>query len=338
MRLSRAGWLIGVVLFIGLVAMAWWKYGDPFQTPGPTPRQGPPLKPLSTSDEMDAAHKTKLKAFPAKTAGVGGTPLSYAVDNGVKVFRLEAKVVQWEVEPGVRKTAWAYNGIVPGPEIRVKEGDRVRVIVKNSLPESTSVHWHGQMVENGQDGVPYLTQDSPIKPGQTYTYEFTARPFGTHMYHAHHDSTKQLGLGLLGPLIVEPKNPAVEPFHREYDKETTLIINDGPLGFTLNGKSFPATSPIVLKRGEKVRIRWINEGVLIHPMHLHGLAMKVVARDGRPLPQPYYVDTLTISPGERWDTIVSGENPGVWALHCHVLPHAEGETGMFGLVTAVIVK
>lgn len=331
-------WLVAAVAVAGVAAGVWLWIGSSnrFGSPGDVPREGPQLPPPATAADIDAAHKRVIEAYPAKTEGVGGLPLDYRVEDGVKVFELEAREVQWEVEPGVRKTAWAYNGVVPGPTIRVTEGDRVRVRITNRLPESTSIHWHGQMVDFAQDGIPYLTQSEPIKPGETYTYEFTAGPFGTHMYHSHHNSTKQVAMGLLGPLIVEPKDPRDEPW--EYDREEIIVINDGPLGFTLQGKSFPATFPILARLGERVRIRWMNEGALSHPMHLHGLLMRVVARDGRPLDSPFTVDTLTVSPGERWDVIVAADNPGSWALHCHVLPHAEGEHGMFGLVTLFIVK
>ncbi|MQB00960.1 MAG: multicopper oxidase domain-containing protein [Actinobacteria bacterium] len=117
-----------------------------------------------------------------------------------------------------------------------------------------------------------------------------------------------------------------------------MVLNDGPLGFTINGKGFPATAPFSLGRGETIRIRYMNEGLLIHPMHLHGIPQKVVAKDGHRLPQPYLADTVLVGPGERYDVIVEGSEPGVWAFHCHVLNHAESPNGMFGMVTAMIVE
>jgi FtsP/CotA-like multicopper oxidase with cupredoxin domain len=117
-----------------------------------------------------------------------------------------------------------------------------------------------------------------------------------------------------------------------------MILNDGPLGYTLNGKGFPATQPIVAKPGEQVRIRYMNEGLQVHPMHLHGLVQTVVARDGYPLPQPYRADTVLVAPGERIDVIVEASDLGIWAFHCHILSHAENEQGMFGMVTAFIVQ
>jgi FtsP/CotA-like multicopper oxidase with cupredoxin domain len=118
----------------------------------------------------------------------------------------------------------------------------------------------------------------------------------------------------------------------------TMILNDGPLGFTINGKGFPATEPIALAEGQSLRIRYMNEGLQVHPMHLHGLTQVVVAKDGHPLPQSYTVDTLLVAPGERYDVIVSASELGTWALHCHILTHAESPNGMFGMVTAVIVQ
>jgi len=287
-----------------------------------------------TADEMDKMHEAGVKAFPAKTAGLGGQPLQFRMEGDFKVFDLTAKKVQWEVTPGNVMEAWGYNGVIPGPELRVTEGDKVRVVIKNELDESTAIHFHGQMAPNAMDGVPFITQP-PIKPGTNFTYEFVAKPAGTHMYHSHHNSTKQVGMGLLGTFIVEPKDPKSRP---AFDLEATIVLNDGPQGFTINGKGFPATAPIVCKKGQKLLIRYVNEGQLLHPMHLHGLPQLVIAKDGYLQPQPWLCDTLTVAPGDRWEVIVDATDAGVWAFHCHVLSHAESEQGMFGMVTALIVK
>ena len=287
------------------------------------------------ADQMDAMHEAGIKAFPAKTAVWGNQLMRPRLVDRIKVFELTASVIQWETEPGKFVQAWAYNKQVPGPQIRVTEGDRVRVVIKNELPESTAIHFHGLIVPNDQDGVPFITQP-PIKPGQTFTYEFTAKNAGSHMYHSHHNAAKQVGLGLLGAFVVEPKHPrAIE---RDVDVDYVMILNDGSHGYTFNGKSFPATEPIVAKLGQKVRIRFMNEGMMIHPMHLHGMPMKVIDKDGWAQPQPWLCDTLNIAPGERWDVIVDCDNPGTWGFHCHILPHAESEHGMFGMVMALIVQ
>jgi FtsP/CotA-like multicopper oxidase with cupredoxin domain len=290
-----------------------------------------------TADEMDAMHEAGVKAFPAPTAGLGGQPLQPVMDGDVKVFSLIAQVVQWEYQPGKFAEAFAYNGVVPGPEIRVTEGDKIRVIVSNELPQSTSIHFHGLVVPNSMDGVPYITQP-PIKPGAGFIYEFQIREgnAGTHMYHSHHNSTEQVGKGLLGPFIVEPKDPSTRP---SFDVEYTLVLNDGPIGgFSINGKGFPATQPLTAKQGQRVLIRFLNEGQMIHPMHLHGMPMTVIAEDGYLLDRPYKRDTIQIDPGARVEAIVEATELGAWAFHCHVLSHAEGPQGMFGMVTALIVQ
>ncbi|MEP6691649.1 MAG: copper oxidase [Gemmatimonadaceae bacterium] len=288
----------------------------------------------TAADQMDAMHEAGIKAFPAKTQGKGNQLMAPAMDGKTKVFALTAKVIKWETAPGTIVDAWAYNGQVPGPQIRVKEGERVRIVLKNELPESTAIHFHGLMVPNDQDGVPFITQPL-VKSGASYTYEFTVPNSGSHMYHSHHNSTKQVGMGLLGAFIVEPKTVrAVERADLDY----VMILNDAAHGYTLNGKGFPATEPIVAKLGQRVRVRFMNEGIMIHPMHLHGMPMLVISKDGWPQPAPWMCDTLNIAPGERWDVIVHCTNPGTWAFHCHILPHAESEHGMFGMVTALIVQ
>ncbi|HEX9483312.1 MAG TPA: multicopper oxidase domain-containing protein, partial [Gemmatimonadaceae bacterium] len=158
------------------------------------------LSPLAAADAMDAMHERGIKAFPAKTEGKGNQLLPPRMEHGVKIYDLTAKVVQWEVEPGRRVEAWTYNGVVPAPQIRVREGDRVRIVLTNDLPESTAIHFHGLELPNEQDGVPFITQP-PVKPGQTHTYEFTVPNAGSHMYHSHHNAAKQVGLGLLGAFI-----------------------------------------------------------------------------------------------------------------------------------------
>ncbi|HEU5174588.1 MAG TPA: multicopper oxidase domain-containing protein [Gemmatimonadaceae bacterium] len=287
------------------------------------------------ADEMDAMHEKGVKAFPAATAGKGNQLLQPRIEGGVKVFELTATELQWETEPGKKVLAWAYNGQVPGPQIRVTEGDRVRVILKNELAESTAIHWHGLMIPNNQDGVPFLTQP-PVKPGDSFTYEFTVKNPGSHMYHSHHNAAKQVGLGLLGAFIVEPKRK--RRVEQNIALDYVMILNDGMHGFTLNGKSFPATEPLKAKKGQKIRIRYMNEGMMIHPMHLHGMPQLVIDKDGWPQPQPWMCDTINIAPGERWDVIVDCTDPGLWAFHCHILTHAESQHGMFGMVTVLIVE
>jgi FtsP/CotA-like multicopper oxidase with cupredoxin domain len=180
--------------------------------------------------------------------------------------------------------------------------------------------------------VPFVTQ-KPIVPGATFTYEFTARNPGSLMYHSHHNATDQVGRGLLGAFLVEPTVPDVA-----YDREYVWISNDTLGGFTINGHGFPATVPVLAAVGEKVLVRFMNEGVMMHPWHSHGYTMHVVARDGHPLGSAAFdCDTLGVNPGERYDALITADRPGVWAFHCHILPHVEGIDGMFGMVSTLIV-
>lgn len=305
-------------------------------TPSPGAAAAPVHVPTvaEAAAQMDAMHEAGIKAFPAKSKGKGNQLLEPVMDGRTKVYHLTASKIQWETAEGQSVAAFAYNGQVPGPQIRVTEGDRVRVVLKNELPESTAIHFHGLELPNNMDGVPFITQP-PVKPGASFTYEFTVPNSGSHMYHSHHNSAAQVSLGLLGAFIVAPKNPL--PIEHA-DVDQVMILNDGAHGYTFNGKSFPATEPLVAKMGQKLRIRFMNEGMMIHPMHLHGMHMTVIAKDGWPQPAPWKCDTLNIAPGERWDVIVNCNNKGTWAFHCHILQHAESDHGMFGMVTALVVS
>ena len=256
--------------------------------------------------------------------------------DGTRQFDVTTGVVQWEIEPGRRVEAWTYNGTVPGPTIRVDPGDRVRVVLRNELPESTVIHFHGIDLPNAMDGVPDITQP-PVKPGGTFTYEFTAQSTpAVGMYHSHHNAHKQVPNGLAAAFLV---GDVPVPAGVQVAQEHVMWLNDaGTIGFSLNGKSFPATEPYVARRGEWLQVHYMNEGVQSHPMHLHGMAQTVIAKDGFPLAQPYRADTVNVAPGERYTVLVQATAPGTWAWHCHVLTHAEREDGMFGMVTALVVS
>ena len=262
------------------------------------------------------------------------TPLKPTLDGDVKVFDLTIDAFDQKIDEMLPPVAaLGYNGQWPGPTIRVNEGDRVRAVFKNNLTETTGVHFHGVEFDDFfQDGVPFVTQ-KPIVPGETYTYEFVARNAGSLMYHSHHNATDQVGRGLLGAFIVDPKPEPVK-----YDREYIWISNDELGGFTINGHGFPATVPVLAAKGETVRIRFMNEGIMMHPWHLHGMPMRVIARDGWALGSAEFtVDTLGVNPGERYDVLVEARALGVWAFHCHILPHAEAADGMFGMVNTLIV-
>ena len=284
------------------------------------------------SAKQMALHDAKVTgSFPVDTKGIGGRDLEPKIVDGVKVFELTADELEWEVSPGEVKQAYAYNGMVPGPTIRADLGDRIRIVLKNKLSEPTTIHSHGMTVPADMDGVPVMSQDA-VLPGETFNYEYTIRNTGSNMYHSHLNAQKQVPMGLLGAMIIP------DPDDETVDDDVTMVLNDGPLGFTMNGKGFPATAPIRVQQGETFRIRYMNEGLQIHPMHLHGMPQKVVAKDGHRLPRPRMEDTVLVAPGERVDVVVGASEQGMWAFHCHILNHAEGPDGMFGMVTAVIVE
>ncbi len=287
--------------------------------------------------DMDAMHEAGVKKFVdniGKDTKFWKNRLEPRMDGDVKVFELTSSEVKWEVMAGSTVQGLGYNGSVPGPEIRVTEGDKVRIVLTNKMKESTAIHFHGVILPNKVDGVPFLTQPV-VKTGRTFAYEFTAVNPGSHMYHSHYNSAAQVTAGLLGAFIIEPKDKSKDPKH---DSDYTIILNDTVGGFTLNGKGFPYTQPIIAKKGELIRVRYMNEGLMIHPMHLHGLEQLVFSKDGWNLPQPFHCDTLNVAPGERWDVIITAHTEGMWAYHCHVLTHAEAPSGMFGMVTVLVVQ
>ena len=286
----------------------------------------------------------------------GGTALKGIRRAGALEFELDARPVWWQINGEQRVSAWTYNGIVPGPTIRVRNGERVRIKVTNRLPDETSVHWHGIGVPNSEDGVPGVTQRA-IEPGQSYTYEFTARPAGdprgggTFLYHSHADEDRQMAAGLSGTFIIDPPAGTRQP---RYDREETLLVSEWtvdaasgrtrgvmdmegmlPNFFTINGKSFPDTEPIKVRAGRKVLLRLVNAGQFEHPLHLHGTAFRVVARDGHPTGERGLRDAITLASGERADIEFTLPR-GKWAFHCHIGHHLtnDGE-GPGGLMTVV---
>jgi len=290
---------------------------------------------------------------------------------GVREIHLEAREVRWELAPGKVIKGMAYNGQIPGPELRLEEGERVRIVLRNSLPEPTTIHWHGVDVPNPMDGVPGITQ-KPVQPGETFVYEFEARPAGTRWYHTHFQEHRQLDLGLYAPLIIEPAGPDPFPFDREY----TLVLDDWATGtgrplpstregtaggrggmggmmgggmgrmmegmmgrgmggmmgggqhpaydvMTINGKAFPASQPLTVRKGERVRLRLINASAdHTHVIRLGGHRLRVTHTDGNPLLQAMEVDAVPIVPSERYDVLLAADRPGAWFLYCAEPGHA----------------
>src|SRR5215216_4890513 len=272
-----------------------------------------------------------------------------AVDEGepqLREFVLTASEFAWELMPGATVHAWGYNGQVPGPELRVREGDLVRVTLRNALPVPTTIHWHGVDVPPAMDGPAGLNQ-APVEPGAEFVYDFVATPAGTRWYHSHTDVATQVMLGLYGAFVVEPKHGGTH-----YDRDDTYVLSEwddeltpdvatgkaprgprdralrgGEFGtdlFLMDGKIHEAIPPIVVKEGDEVLIRLINAGTLAHPFHIHGHSFRIVATDGNPVPRAAQLtkDTVLIAPGERYDLAFEANNPGVWMVHCHIENHA----------------
>jgi YHS domain-containing protein len=286
---------------------------------------------------------------PAARAGVdrarvitpNGRTLPLRDVNGVRVGHLVAEPVAHEFAPGLRAECWGYNGGTPGQTIEAAEGERVRFYVTNRLPEATTVHWHGLELANGMDGVAGLTQ-RPIPPGETYVYEFTLRRAGTYMYHPHFDEMTQIALGMAGMFIVHPRDPGavrvdhdfalmthewrVEPGARRPNPNEMSDFNV----FTFNGKAYPATEPLRVRRGERVRIRLGNLSPTDHhPIHLHGLAFRVTATDGGAIPlAAQWPETTVLVPVGSTRTIeLVADEAGDWAVHCHMSHHVMTQMG-----------
>ncbi|HYD10494.1 MAG TPA: multicopper oxidase domain-containing protein, partial [Acidimicrobiales bacterium] len=290
-------------------------------------------------EAMDEMMRERTESFPVATEGVGAVDLEPTIaEDGAKVFELTASEFDWEVEPGKVVQAMGYNEMVPGPTIRAEVGDRVRIVLHNEMGQSTALHSHGFVLPNAMDGVPDITQE-PIPPGESFTYEFVATHAMVGMYHSHHNAHIQVTNGMLGAFYVGDMPLPAEVASAGLAQDIPMILNDaGTIGLSLNGKSFPATAPIVANVGDWIKIDYMNEGLQVHPMHLHGMPQLVIAKDGYPLATPSMEDTVTVAPGERVSVLVHVTEPGVWAWHCHILNHAEGDQGMFGMVTALIAE
>ena len=345
MKQRSTFWLAAAALFAGALALAIGLVAlvrvddSATSTSAATGMDGMGMSMSGGQSMMEHMAPAPMDGVPDATASRGGQPLAHTVESGVWVFRLEAKPVRWEILPGKRVTAWTYDGTVPGPQIRVPYGQRVRIEVKNSLPDETTVHWHGIDVPNAMDGVPGVTQQ-PIEPGGSFTYEFDAipagrdSPGGTFLYHSHVDEDRQFGLGLSGAFVIEPEQP------QRYDLEQTVLIQEWNLNaangetrpamemsgmlpnfFTLNGKSYPATETVKMKVGQKALFRLIGAGSFSHPMHLHGTDFTVLAKDGHPLATPFKGDVVQVGSGERYDIAFTPTRPGKWVFHCHIGHH-----------------
>ncbi|HWL86901.1 MAG TPA: copper oxidase [Polyangiaceae bacterium] len=267
-----------------------------------------------------------------------GTSLPWTMENGVKVFRLVAEPVKREFAKGMIVNCWGYNGQTPGPTIEAVEGDRVRLLVTNKLPERTSVHWHGVLLPNGMDGVAGLNQPH-IEPGETYAYEFTLRQHGTLMYHPHSDEVVQMALGMMGFFIVHPRER--EPVDRDFAimlhewfvppggaTPNPAVMTDFNL-FTFNSRVWPGTAPLVVRKGQRVRVRLGNLSMDSHPIHLHGYQFHVAGTDGGRIPPSarFPETTIDVPVGATRDIEFVADAPGDWAFHCHKSHHTMNAMG-----------
>ena len=309
--------------------------------------------------DMAAVDPDAVTAAAPATAH-GDQPLQPRLEGVVKAFDLTVAVTGWTILPGRRVDAYAVNGQVPGPRLRVTQGDRVRIHVHNQLPEATSIHWHGLILPNVMDGAADVTQE-PIPPGGSHTYEFTARQHGTFFYHSHAAPDRQQALGLYGALLIDPKNPAVDTAYG-YEHEAVVqlqewLTRDGltypamlmegalPNYFTINGKAYPETETIRMRVGERIRVRFIgSHNNFVHPMHIHGGPFRIVQTDGERIPPGAQLlkDTVNVGPGERYDVIWQALEPGKWLLHCHIPHHTTNdnaeEQGGGGLMAVIEVS
>jgi manganese oxidase len=320
---------------------------------------GAALLTRSGSAQAQAAETTPTKAAqgsksaaPARAASASpggqvavvtpnGSTLPWRMVSGVKVGHLVAEAIDHEFAPGMRAECWGYNGSTPGPTIEAVEGDHLRIYVTNRLPEPTTVHWHGVVVPNGMDGVAGLTQ-KPIPPGETFVYEITVRYPGTFMYHPHFDEMTQIALGMAGMFVVHPRRPRGP----RVDRDFALMTHEFRLDvgarrpdpsemkdfnvLTFNSKSFPGTAPLLVGKGERVRIRLGNLSPMDHhPIHIHGLSFKVTATDGGYIPEAAQMpETTALVPvGSTRVIEFVPEEAGDWAMHCHMTHHVMTQMG-----------
>jgi manganese oxidase len=264
-------------------------------------------------------------------------------------YELTLRDGEIRLQDGTPYKIWGFNGQSPGPTLLAREGDWVRIRLVNETSVPHTIHSHGLWVPNRMDGVPHAlgmhhpvgsgggempSWTQPVQPGESFVYEYIARPAGTHFYHCHVNTNEHLDRGMSGALIVLPRQPDPEVDHDRIlilDEWNSRYARGGVPGnpretgdydfFTINGKSFPATDPLPIGMGEVVRLRLINAGAQSHSMHFHGHTFLVVQKDGRPLPEPVEMDTVAIAPGERFDLLILADNAGTWCFHCHTAAH-----------------
>jgi len=289
--------------------------------------QHPPGAPL-VNGGVNPAAAARFPSVPVTTLDVGDLPVT--IDNGVKVFHLIAEPVKQTVVPGRTFDLWGFNGSAPGPTFHANEGDRVRIVFDNRLPEATGIHWHGLELPIEMDGVPGVGQ-KPVMPGERFVYEFSLHQNGTFFYHPH--MAMQEMVGLLGGFIIYPKTPYTPHVDKDYlialqeyaVLPNSTIPNSMSMEYnwlTFNGKAGPASTPLVVRHGERVRVRLINMGMDHHPIHLHGFTFWETGREGARQQQTAWTrgNTTLVGVAQARDVEFVADRLGDWMLHCH-LPH-----------------
>jgi FtsP/CotA-like multicopper oxidase with cupredoxin domain len=314
-----------------------------------TSRAEPGEQPAEQPEKTMGSAQTGQQEYPPGEPGKdyipvitpNGSTLPFKVLGNTKIFHLIAEEVDHEFAPGLRAHCWGFNGQVHGPTIEAVEGDKVRIYVTNKLPENTSIHWHGLLVPSGMDGVAGLSQKS-IEPGETYKYEFKLRQHGTYMYHSHSDDMTQIALGMMGMLVIHPRisnGPGPDRDFVLMSSEWRIDVGTmrpNPIEMTdfnvltFNARAFPGTAPLVAKYGDRVRIRFGNLSPMEHhPIHLHGYYWKVTETDGLPVPESAQQpgNTVLVAVGQTRAVEFVADNPGDWAMHCHMTHHTMNQMG-----------
>lgn len=329
--LKKSG-LLGAGLFTGSGVVSAQHQGHT-HPPQPAPKKETPPKTEAPAVKQESMSRKapgeSRRIVPVETPDVARLP--FTMDNGVKVFKLTAETVRTQLIPGVKEMiGWGYNGSIPGPTIEVNEGDRVRIRLVNNLPEPTTIHWHGLEVPVEMDGVPYISQ-LPIEPGGFFDYEFTLHQNGTFFYHSH--GAMQEMMGMIGLFIIHPKTAHTPYCDRDFGLilqewallPNNLVPNSMAMEFnwlTINGKAGPATTPMIVRQGERVRLRVVNLGMDHHPMHIHGHQFYVTGTEGGRVPETawYPANTALVGVAQARDIEFDAKYVGNWMFHCH-LPH-----------------
>jgi manganese oxidase len=271
---------------------------------------------------------------------LNGWTLPWRMNGDWKEFHLVAEEVEREIAPGMTARLWGYNGQTPGPTIEVVEGDKVRIFVTNKLPEHTTIHWHGMLLPNGMDGVGGVTQPH-IPAGKTFVYEFAIKGSGTFMYHPHSDEMVQMAMGMMGSLVVHPKDPQFRRVDRDFafimssyrfDPGTSLPQVAEMTEFniwTFNARVFPGIDVMPVRQGDRVRIRMANLTMTNHPIHLHGHHFAVSCTDGGWVPESaqWPEATIDVPVGSIRAVDFVADQSGDWAFHCHKSHHTMNSMG-----------